>query len=309
MRSTPKRSRFHGWILALIAVGLSLGLIPATLRQSRAAQMSSTIQLDAAELDHPILLNQKGQTIRFSTNRQAGPVNLTNGALPRYVAYPLDSGDLPPKGFPTVVSDSGKSGQTGTGPLHLIAQVKAELDQTLAKDGQAAVYNGQNTYLVKPLPPLFGTAASPGGTTLAWIASQRDTGSSGSGSAQAGTATATAPVQAQTLIPSSITDPITNSRLVKDLEHLLMLKSGKLVNWNQQTLDALKSDLDINSPKNVATKDLASTSKPQLEAQVIDGIGSAGTPQPAPVPEPGTIVVFGLVAASLAVRKIQAGRQ
>ena len=204
---------------------------------------------------------------------------------------------------------SGNSGKTGIGPLHLVAPVKAKLDQTLARDGQAAVYNGQNTYLVKPLPPLFGTAASPGGTTLAWIASQRDTGGFSSGSAQASTTTATAPLQAQSLIPSSITDPITNSKLVKDLEHLLTFKSGKLVNWNQQTLDALKSDLDITSPKNVAPKDLASSSKGELAAQVIDGIGPAGTPQPAPVPEPSTIVVFGLVVAWLAVRKIQAARQ
>jgi len=121
--------------------------------------------------------------------------------------------------------------------------------------------------------------------------------------------TSVAPIEAQTLIPTSITDPITNSKLVKDLEHLFTLKSGRLVNWNQQSLDALKSDLKIDSPENVAPKDLASTSKPELAAQVIDGTGSGGTPQPAPVPEPGTLVVFGLVAAALAVRQMQAGRK
>ena len=118
-----------------------------------------------------------------------------------------------------------------------------------------------------------------------------------------------APIQAQTLIPTSITNPITNSKFVKDLEHLFTLKSGKLVNWNQQSLDALESDLKIDSPKNVAPKHLASTSKPVLAAQVIDGTGSGGTPQPAPVPEPGTLVVFGLVAAALAVLPRQAGRK
>ena len=121
--------------------------------------------------------------------------------------------------------------------------------------------------------------------------------------------TSAAPVQAQTLIPSSITDPITNSKLVKDLEHLLTLKSGKLVNWNQQSLNALESDLKIDSPKNVAPKHLAGTSKPELAAQVIDGTGSGGNPQPAPVPEPGTLVVFGLVAAALAVRMRPEARQ
>jgi hypothetical protein len=292
-----------------VTVGLSLGHATSTLRQSRAAHITSTIQLDSNELKHPILLDQKGQTIRFPPSRQSGPVRLTQGALPSYVAYQLNSSDSPPKGFPTVVSGSGGSNQSGTGPLHLVARVKAELDQTLAKDGQAAVYNGQNTYLVKPLPPLFGTTASPGGTTLAWIASQRDGGSTSSGVAQASMATSAAPVQAQTLIPSSITDPITNSKLVKDLEHLLTLKSGKLVNWNQQTLNELESDLKIDSPKNVAPKDLAGTSKVELEAQVIDSTGSGGSPQPASVPEPGSLIVFGLVAASLAIRKILLARK
>ena len=214
-----------------------------------------------------------------------------------------------PKGFPTVDSGSAKSDQTGTGPLHLDSLIKAQLDQTLAKDGQAAVYNGQDTYLVKPLPPLFGTRASAGGTALAWIASQRSASSSSSGTTQASVPASVASIQAQAIIPSSITDPITNSKLVKDLEHLFTLKSGKLVNWNQQSLDALESDLKIDSPKNVAPKHLASTSKSELAAQVIDGTHSGGTPQPAPVPEPVTLVVFGLVAAALAVRQMQAVRK
>ncbi len=309
MRRTTHCGQFHCWLASSLALVVGLGLAPVAPWQSRAAQIASAIKLDAEDLDHPIVLDQNGQTIQLSTKQQSGTVVLTDGAVPSYIAYQVDGGGSLPKGFPTVVSESANSNQTTTGPLHLDALVKAQLVQTLAKDGRAAVYTGQDTYLVKSIPPLFGTTGSSGGTTLAWLASQRSTSSSSSGTTQTSMPTSVAPIQAQTLIPTSITDPITNSKLVKDLEHLFALKSGKLVNWNQQSLDALKSDLKIDSPKNVAPKDLASTSKPELAAQVIDGTGSGGTPQPAPVPEPGTLVVFGLVAAALAVRQMQAGRK
>ena len=309
MRKITRRGRFRCWLATSLAVGLGLGLAPAAPRQSRASQIASTIKLDAEDLDHPIVLDQNGQTIELPTKQQSGPVVLTDGAVPSYIAYQVGGDDSLPQGFPTVDSGSANSNQTTTGPLHLDALVKAQLDQTLAKDGRAAVYNGQDTYLVKAIPPLFGTTGSSAGTTLAWLASQRSTSSSSSGTTQASVPIPAAPVQAQTLIPTSITNPITNSKFVQDLEHLFTLKSGKLVNWNQQSLDALESDLKIDSPKNVAPKHLASTSKPVLAAQVIDGTGSGGTPQPAPVPEPGTLVVFGLVAAALAVLPRQAGRK
>jgi hypothetical protein len=134
--------------------------------QSRAAQIASTIELEAEDLNHPIVLDQNGQTIQLPTKQQSGPIVLTDGAVPSYIAYQVDSGDSLPKGFPMVVSESASSNHT-TGPLHLDALVKAQLDQTLAEDGRAAVYTGQDTYLVKPIPPLFGTTGSSGGTTLA----------------------------------------------------------------------------------------------------------------------------------------------
>jgi hypothetical protein len=279
-----------------------MGLALVVPCQSRATQIASAIKLDAENLDQPIVLDQNGQTIRLSAKQQYG-------AVPSYLVYQFDGSDSLPKGFPTVVSESATSNQTTTGPLNLDALVKAQLDQTLVKDGRAAVYTGHNTYLVKPIPPLFGATGSSGGTTLAWLASQRSNSSSNAATTQATAPTSVAPIQAQTLIPSSITDPITNSKLVKDLEHLFTLKLGKLVNWNQQSLDALENDLKIDSPKNVAPKRLASSSKPEIAAQVIDGTGSGGTPQPASVPEPDTLVVFGFVAVALAVFQMQARRK
>jgi hypothetical protein len=206
MRKITRRGRFHCWLATSLAVGLGLGLAPAAPRQSRASQIASRIKLDAEDLDHLIVLDQNGQTIQLPTKQQSGPVVLTDGAVPRYIVYQVGGDDPLPKGFPTVDSGSANSNQTTTGPLHLDALVKAQLDQTLAKHGRAAVYNGQDIYLVKPLPPLFGTTGSWAGTTLAWLASQRSTSSSSSGTTQASVPIPAASIQAQPLIPTSITN-------------------------------------------------------------------------------------------------------
>ncbi len=289
-----------GWRQRL-ALSLSLYLYPSALWPCRAAQVASKVNLNADHLGPPILLDQNGQVISLSTT-QSGSGVLTDVSEPSYVAYQVLGEQALRKGFPTIASGSAGSGRTGTGPLDLNAAVEARLNQTLAKDGEAAVTTGQSTYLVKPLSSLLNAPVSSSGSILAWVSSQRSTGVSSTSTVAA------APIEAQSLIPSTITDPITNSKLVKDLEHLFDIKSGKLVNWNQQSLNALQSDLGINPPKDVTTKALAKTSKAETEAQVITSAGAGGTVQPAPVPEPGTVVIFSLVAAALAVRQIRSRR-
>jgi hypothetical protein len=103
------------------------------------------------------------------------------------------------------------------------------------------------------------------------------------------------------LIPGSISDPITNSKLLKDFEHLIDLKSGRLVNWNPQTLTALENDLGITPPRHVAPR--LSTAKPELAAQTLQGVQSGGaTIQAAPVPEPSTLIFFATVLGGVALR-------
>ena len=117
-------------------------------------------------------------------------------------------------------------------------------------------------------------------------------------------------VPADTLLdPSTYIDPIMKSKLVKDLEHLVSISHGGMSNLNQQSLDALASDLGISLPRNVAAHLTASSSKTKLEAQTIDHSSTGtGTPSPAPVPEPGTVVIFGLAALALAARSRLARR-
>ena len=301
MRRTTTHHRSRAWLASALVLSLVLSLIPSALWPCRAAEIVSKANLNGDHLGPPILLDQNGQVISLTTT-QSGSSALTNNSDPTYLAYQVLGEQALRKGFPTIASGSAGAGQTGTGPLDLAASVKARLNQTLAKDGEVAVTAGQSTYVVKPLSSLLNAPVSASGTILAWISSQRTTGDSSA------TTVAAAPIEAQSLIPSAITDPITDSKLVKDLENLFDLKSGKLVNWNQQSLNALESDLGINPPKDVTTKAVTKSSKAVTEAQVINGASTGGTPQPAPVPEPGTLVIFSLVAAALAVRQIRSRR-
>ena len=72
-----------------------------------------------------------------------------------------------------------------------------------------------------------------------------------------GITTSTTPVPttvsvSDSLFPASLTDALTNSKTLKDFGSLFTIKSGKLVNWDQQTLDNLENDVGIKSPQHVA---------------------------------------------------------
>ena len=133
------------------------------------------------------------------------------------------------------------------------------------------------------------------------VAAAREAASASTRAASSTTPVPTS-VPADTLLdPSTYIDPIMKSKLVKDLEHMVSVSKGKMSNLNKQSLDSLATDLGIKLPRSVAPRLAASSSKPTLEAQEIGAFG-AGTPIPAPVPEPGTVVIFGLAAFALAAR-------
>ena len=105
------------------------------------------------------------------------------------------------------------------------------------------------------------------------------------------------------LFPASLTDALTNSKTLKDFGSLLTIKSGKLVNWDQQTLDNLENDVGIKSPRHVAP--ILTTTKGVNKAQVINASSSTagGTVQPAPVPEPGSLLIFTLALGGALLRQ------
>jgi hypothetical protein len=286
-----------------LGVIVSLGSVASPT--ARAAQLASDLRLntDDMNLRPSMILDQSGRRILMPTRDHAGPVALTNGSIPSYMVYHVGRVQALPKDFPTVTTGPARAGQT-IGPLHFDAAVKAQLDQTLAQDGQAAVHGGKATVVVKPIVPLFGsTDAAGGGTTLAWLASQAAANRSGSSASTSTSKVPTTSPAAQVLIPANIADPITNAKVIKDLQHLFSIKHGKMPNWNQQTLNALKADLGISSPHNVAPHLATSTTPSKSAAEMLDlSSTGTGTPQPAPVPEPASVVIFGLAAFALAAR-------
>lgn len=112
----------------------------------------------------------------------------------------------------------------------------------------------------------------------------------------------------------SVTDPIAKSSFLNDLKTLFAFQSGKFVNWNEETLRRLGSDLgfDSGSAPNAAPR--LPTPRPVYAAQVIEGDltytplsgagtgDGTGTVQAAPVPEPGAWVLFALALGGLAAR-------
>jgi hypothetical protein len=288
----------------IIVVGVAL-LAPC---RSLAAALTSNIKLDADDLNQPMILYQNGKALVLPSRQHPGPVILASGATPSYVAYTVDSDDSLPKGIPTVDTGSAKAGQT-TGPLHLDAMVKARLDQELAQNSVVSVHTPSETYLVKPLASPFGsTSGTTDTTTKIWLAAQATSVSGTSKKPTPASSPAPNPPQAQTLIPTSITD----SQLIKDLKNLFTLKSGKLVNLNLTNIDNLKHDLNLNlgPPKNVASHPAARQSGGTAAAEtLVPPTSLGGTPQPAPIPEPSTLCFLGLALAAVGLRRRFYSRQ
>ena len=104
------------------------------------------------------------------------------------------------------------------------------------------------------------------------------------------------------LDPSTYLNPIMKSRLVKDLEHLVSINQGKMSNFNRQTVDSLAVDLGIRLPRKWLPTWPSPAHSPRSKPRRSISPALAGTPSPAPVPEPGTVVIFGLATFALAAR-------
>jgi hypothetical protein len=292
----PFRLRGRAATLALttLGLGLALGWTPSA---PDAATAPGRIKLDNDDLKRPIVLDQNGQWVRSQ--------GAAGGSAPTYVGFPVDRNTSTLSGFTSINTGPRVAGQT-VGPLHLTADTRGRLDAALAQDGQALVQTANQTLLVKPAGAF--TSADGQSRASAWLSAQA--------AAQSATPPPSTTPRPQSLVQmlklDKLGQSISDSKLIKDLGHLLTVRSGKLVNWNQQSLNTLKRDLKLAPPKAENAGRLGggvgATARPRpgsgpAAAQELGGPAAGGTVLAAPVPEPGTYLIFGLGAGALLLRR------
>jgi hypothetical protein len=314
------RSRSTSTLSSVLYIGLGLSLTLLMPFRSEAAKIHPL--LDANELNHPILLDQNGQSIPFPSQQHPDPVVLAPGVTPSYLAYQIDSGHHLPKRFPTLnINAIPPKGQATTGPLHLDALVKTRLDAGLDHYGKLAVHTHQGTYLVERVASSFSNWNGTGGTTGSstatatptreWLASQAS-GAAATSSTSAAAAAAAQPGASSTPAQSSqpsqpqaqtLLHPVDTgaSPLLKNIAHSFDSTWSKLAHLNGLTLDNLKTAIWISPPKSVAPQ---TQTQHSVHAAELLGEGTGtGVAQPAPIPEPSTLVFFGLVLGAFGVRR------
>jgi hypothetical protein len=286
-----------------LALALAAGLALATPCRTLAAQSASAIQISAAALNSPYVLDQSGTRIAMPT-KQHPSVTLAAGTVPTYVAYgPVSDPGTLPASLPAVYTNPANFGKTS--PHHFDAALQAKLNQDLASDGRTAMHTQYGTYLVKPLASVFADGGTGGSSTgHAWLASV---------AAATSTSTSTTPATgAETLVPPTKSASTTTTAptsygpnyILRDLANMFHISAGKLANLNKAALDRLAKDVGLNVPTNVTTHPSVQHPATTTAAQMLDPTpGATATVQPAPIPEPSTLAFFGLVLGAWGVRR------
>jgi len=250
--------------------GLALAFVwPLT---ADAAKLSTF--LTAQDLARPILLDQNGRQLQLPSPSHPQPVP-PPGSTPTYLAIPLLGSEHLPAGIPTFHAASPSTDTIG--PLGFDALIKAELNAALDTSPQAVIDTSNRNYVIefapRRNPSSSGSAAGAGTTT------QTQAAGTGASTTQG---------------PASGSGPSTTSASSPISELSQLFKSGTIQwsQWSASTVSAVQNVLDIKSSKPTTTKPSLN-----LEAQVLDS-----SPLPAPIPEPGTWLVFGLVLGAIALR-------
>lgn len=263
-----------------------LALLAALLATSAAAwgnPIAPEFALSDAEAARPVFLDANGNRIVVVKGPKGTTTVRPSDATPAYVAYRLDKASGLPSGYPTVKVGPG-SPHTGParGPLHLDTLAKSTLDAAIARTGgTAAVQLPHQTYVVESIAALVGSSSDA--STRIWLASN-------------GGSTVARPALSG------------NSSVGDTLKGWFDTSTSAVVNLNKQIADAIKSRFTLKSPQPVIYP-APNKTKARTAAQMLTPPAAAeGAVQPAPVPEPASVLVFAAAGVAAAWR-LRAGRK
>jgi len=275
----------------MVVLGLGLGLGLGLPSRSEAARIGTFVT--AQDRSRPLLLSETGVPIQLRSLTHPDPV-LPQGTVPAYMAFPLHGNGHLPSAIPTLTT-APRAGKATVGPLNLDPLVRAQLNAALETSRLAIVETPHRHYAVGFVPHYVQTQPQPASTA-------GTSPSSGNGN---GNGTGTGPSAAQTITSSprsaSQPDPTIQGIPLSELAQWVKLGSSNLIHWTSVGVHDLTKSLDMGNSKATATKPSSSLAAQVLAAPLAEGTSS--TPLPAPVPEPSTWLVFGLLLGAAGLRQ------
>lgn len=264
------RGRDGGRPAASVLVWMLAGLTAVAVVENASGAGIQSHPLTSSDLGRPFVLDQRGRRIAMRGGGLELPPRLPAGVAPTYLAYRLGPRSHAPDGTP-IVTAVPRRGEPVVGPLRLDALARASLDAELAKTGRVALMTPRQSFLVE----------SWGGSVLSDVAGASKTwraeveGAKGAGR---------------------------GGSVGKTDENWFDTSANAIKTWNQQALNAIKGMFKVSSPKPVIIPPKA------VAAQTLSPPAEAAQVLPAPVPEPGSLIVFA-VGATIAAWRFRPGRR
>jgi hypothetical protein len=262
-------------------LGLALGMVLGWSLASPCAAAGLSTFLTARDRSRPVLLSETGQPIQLRSLIHPDPVP-PQGTVPAYLAFPLYGGERLPSDTPTLATGP-PAGQTTVGPLNLDPLVQAKLNAALDASGMAVVETPNRNYAVE-FVPRYARSHAQAGTTSGTASS------SGSGAGSSG-GLATAPASPSSASKSQPVQTI-NGIPTNELSHWVDLGTNQLIHWSSISVANLEKTLSIGSSNTSDKKPGSSPAAEELQP-----------PLAAPIPEPSSWLVFGLIVGAAGLRQ------
>jgi hypothetical protein len=237
--------------------------------------------LTAQDRSQPILLTQTGAAISLTSSGHLAS-DLSAGAMPAYLAFPLLGGEHLPADVPTVATGP-QPGENAVGPLGLTPTTQAQLNTDLTTSPGVIVNAPDESYAVAMLPRYARALAAAGSSSS--TASGGDTPTS---------------VIASMFGLNPKADWTINGIPSSDLSKWLNSGSTELSHLTSLGVDGLSKALGIKGLAGTST-----SSQPKVEAQELLPPASAEETAAAPqvvAPEPGAWLVFGVILGAAGLR-------